>query len=922
MNAPSVPSSGTTDKEQPLREDIRLLGRILGDTLREQEGEGVFDLIERTRQNAIRFRRDRDPDAKRELEETLNKLDPVRTIAVVRAFSYFSQLANIAEDQHHNRRRRAHLIAGSPPQEGSVALALARAAEEGVSTEKIAGFFRSSLISPVLTAHPTEVQRKSILDCQLEIARLLTERDRLQLTPDEMAHNEDALRRVVLTLWQTRILREMRLKVSDEIENGLSYYRYTFLRQLPRLYGELEDLLGSKGIRATAGNFIRLGSWIGGDRDGNPFVTDEVMRMAMGRHSATAMDFYFDEIHRLGGELSQSVRVVEITPELEKLAESSPDVSDHRRDEPYRRALTGVYARLAGTSRKLGHHVPDRRAVADAPPYEEAADFARDLAVIADSLAANGSRRVAMGRLRALQRAAEIFGFHLAPLDMRQHSGIHESVVSELFALGARKHGYGAMDEALRRAWLLEELQLPRLLRSPYLTYSEGTVKEMAILDAAAEMQRRYGKPALPNYIISKCDSVSDMLEVALMCKEAGLLLPGEKPRLDINIIPLFETITDLQGCGRIMDELFAVPYYRQLLASRGNVQEIMLGYSDSNKDGGFLTANWELYKAEVELVKVFARHGIALRLFHGRGGSVGRGGGPSYQAVLAQPPGSVAGQIRITEQGEVISSKYSDPEIGRRNLETLVAATLEATLLTSGRGEASIGHVQVMEEMSATALAAYRGLVYETPGFVQFFRTATPITEIADLNVGSRPASRKKSDAIEDLRAIPWVFSWSLSRIMLPGWYGFGSAAEALVAKHGNRGLDLLREMYREWPFFRTLLSNMDMLLAKSDLSIASRYAELVADAQLRDGIFGRIQAEWQLTVRHLLTITGQSELLESNPALSRSLRNRSPYIDPLNHLQVELLRRYRSGKDHERTKRAILLTINGIAAGLRNSG
>ena len=921
MNAPGQ-NPAVPDKESPLREDIRLLGRILGDTLREQEGEAVFDLIERTRQNAIRFRRDRDPDARRELETTLNKLDPVRTIAVVRAFSFFSQLANIAEDQHHNRRRRAHLIAGSPPQEGSVALALARGRAAGLPAGNVTAFFRDALISPVLTAHPTEVQRKSILDCQLEIARLLTERDRLQLTPDELEQNEEALRRVVLTLWQTRVLRELRLTVNDEIENGLSYYRYTFLRQLPRLYAEIEDLLAQQGFgHAPLDGFLKLGSWIGGDRDGNPYVTDDVMRHALTRHSSTAMDFYFEEIHRLGGELSQSVRMVETTPELAQLAEQSPDTSEHRRDEPYRRALTGIYARLAATSRLLDHHVPDRRAIAEAPPYRDSAEFAQDLAVLADSLAANGSERVARGRLRGLHRAAVIFGFHLAPLDMRQHSGVHEQVVAELFALGARREGYAALPEAERRAWLLEELKLPRLLRSPYLAYSEEVGKELAILDTAAEMHRRYGAEALPNYIISKADDVSDLLEVALLLKEVGLLQPGEAPRLDVNIIPLFETITDLQGCGPIMDQLFSVPCYRALLASRGNVQEVMLGYSDSNKDGGFLTANWELYKAEVELVKVFARHKVKLRLFHGRGGTVGRGGGPSYQAVLAQPPGSVAGQIRITEQGEVIASKYSDPDIGRRNLETLVAATFEATLLESASVERT-AYFEVMQEMSAIALSAYRGLVYETPGFVQFFRTATPITEIADLHVGSRPASRKKTDRIEDLRAIPWVFSWSLSRMMLPGWYGFGAAVEALTARKGDSGLDLLHEMYRDWPFFRTLLSNMDMLLAKSDISIASRYAELVTDGELRERIFSRIQDEWHRTVRWLLAITGQGELLEANPALSRSLRNRSPYIDPLNHLQVELLRRYRSGETQERIRRAILLTINGVAAGLRNSG
>jgi len=921
MNAPGQ-NPAVPDKESPLREDIRLLGRILGDTLREQEGEAVFDLIERTRQNAIRFRRDRDPDARRELETTLNKLDPVRTIAVVRAFSFFSQLANIAEDQHHNRRRRAHLIAGSPPQEGSVALALARGRAAGLPAAKVTAFFRDALISPVLTAHPTEVQRKSILDCQLEIARLLTERDRLQLTPDELVQNEEALRRVVLTLWQTRVLRELRLTVNDEIENGLAYYRYTFLRQLPRLYAEIEDLLAQQGFgHAPLDGFLKLGSWIGGDRDGNPYVTDDVMRHALTRHSSTAMDFYFEEIHRLGGELSQSVRMVETTPELAQLAEQSPDTSEHRRDEPYRRALTGIYARLAATSRLLDHHVPDRRAIAEAPPYRDSAEFAQDLAVLADSLAANGSERVARGRLRGLHRAAVIFGFHLAPLDMRQHSGVHEQVVAELFALGARREGYAALPEAERRAWLLEELKLPRLLRSPYLAYSDEVGKELAILDTAADMHRRYGAEALPNYIISKADSVSDLLEVALLLKEVGLLQPGETPRLGVNIIPLFETITDLQGCGPIMDQLFSVPRYRALLASRGNVQEVMLGYSDSNKDGGFLTANWELYKAEVELVKVFARHKVKLRLFHGRGGTVGRGGGPSYQAVLAQPPGSVAGQIRITEQGEVIASKYSDPDIGRRNLETLVAATFEATLLEPASVERT-AYLEVMQEMSATALSAYRGLVYETPGFVQFFRTATPITEIADLHVGSRPASRKKTDRIEDLRAIPWVFSWSLSRMMLPGWYGFGAAVEALAARKGDGGLELLREMYRDWPFFRTLLSNMDMLLAKSDISIASRYAELVTDGELRERIFSRIQDEWHRTVRWLLAITGQGELLEANPALSRSLRNRSPYIDPLNHLQVELLRRFRSGETQERIRRAILLTINGVAAGLRNSG
>jgi len=913
------------DKDLPLREDIRLLGRLLGDTLREQEGEDTFHLIEQIRQTAIRFRRDGDHLARQELESLLDLLSPAATVAVIRAFTCFSQLANLAEDLHHNRRRRAHQLEGSPPQEGSLAVALERAAAAGAGPKAIAEFFRDALISPVLTAHPTEVQRKSILDCLREISRLLSERDRMQLTPDEREANDDGLRREILTLWQTRILRELRLTVNDEIENGLAYYRYTFLTQLPRLYGEIEDLLRSRWPQAQipVSAFFRLGCWIGGDRDGNPFVTHEVTRHALRRQSATALDFYLEEVHRLGSELSQSLRIVTVSPELEALAGRAPDQSEHRRDEPYRRALTGIYARLAATSRQLDQHDPGRAEIAPADPYADAGEFVRDLGVIDESLVRHRGQRIARGRLRALRRAAQIFGFHLAPLDMRQHSGVHEQVVAELFRLGAHRDGYDRLDETGRRAWLLEELAVPRLLRSPFLSYSADTDKELRILDAAAELQRRYGAQSLPNCIISNSNGVSDVLEAALLLKEAGLLQPGERPRLSVNIIPLFETIADLRGCGDIMDALLSLPPYRRLLESRGGIQEIMLGYSDSNKDGGFLTSNWELYKAEVCLVEVFRRHGVKLRLFHGRGGTVGRGGGPSYQAILAQPPGSVQGQIRITEQGEVIASKYSDPEIGKRNLETLVAATLEATLV--GRVDVLPDegrYREVMDELSADAYAVYRELVYGTPGFVNFFRAATPITEIADLNVGSRPASRKKSDRIEDLRAIPWVFSWSLARIMLPGWYGFGSAVDRLIARRGEDALALLREMHAAWPFFRALMSNMDMVLAKSDLHIASRYAELVPDQALRQRIFAMIRDEMERTVAHLLRISGQRELLENNPLLARSFRNRRPYIDPLNHLQVESLRRFRAGEQDEKTRRAILLTINGIAAGLRNSG
>ena len=911
------------DKDRPLREDIRLLGRLLGDTLREQEGAGAFNLVENVRQTAVRFRRDGEAQARAELQSTLSALSLDATVSVARAFTYFSQLSNIAEDLHRNRRHRAHQFAGSPPQKGSLEHSVQRALDSGITCPALRGFFSTALIVPVLTAHPTEVQRKSILDCQRDIAVLLEERDRLRLTPAEQARHEDALRRSVLTLWQTRILRELTLSVRDEVDNGLSYFATTFLEQMPRLYGELEDLLDSRCGNATTPlpAFLKIGNWIGADRDGNPHVNDEALRYALHRQSGVALSHYLTELERLRRELSQSLRLVKVTAELERLARLSNDASAHRRDEPYRLALTHIRERLLATASILDQSPRGEPKAGKVTPYVNPAELARDLQIVSASLEQHGSGRVARGRLRGLRRAVGVFGFHLAPLDLRQHSAAHERVVAELFRVGARRDGYDLLDEAERQRWLLEELTLPRLLRSPHAVYSRETESELKIFDTAAEMQARYGQDAIATVIVSMTAAASDLLEATLLLKEAGLMQLSPQPRLALNVVPLFETIASLRDCANIIDALLSMPGYRQLLADRGDVQEVMLGYSDSNKDGGYLTSSWELYQAAVALVRVGRGHGIKLRLFHGRGGTVGRGGGPSYEAILAQPAGSVAGQIRITEQGEVIASKYADPEIGRRNLETLVAATLEATLLCS-ENEVEVGYQEAMNELSAEALRAYRALVYETPGFSDFFQTATPISEIADLHVGSRPTSRSGSKRIEDLRAIPWVFSWSLARIMLPGWFGFGAAVDAFVLRRSAAGLELLREMYERWPFFNTLLSNMDMVLAKSDLHIASRYAELVGDVQLRDGIFGRIRDEHERTVAHLLAITRQTELLDGNPLLARSFRYLVPFIDPLNHLQVEALRRYRAGQTDDRVKRAILLTINGIAAGLRNSG
>ena len=929
MNLIATPAN-ISSKDLPLRDDVRLLGRILGDTLREQEGEAAFQLVENVRRSAITFHKSQDDRDHLQLEQILNALSPGDALLVVRAFSYFSQLSNIAEDLHHNRRHRAHLKAGSAPKNGSLQLALSHVERKNISKDELQSFLDSALVSPVLTAHPTEVQRKSILDCQLIISSLMSNRDRMDMTPDDLAENEEVLRRFVLILWQTRMLRSTKLNVIDEIKNGLEFYRYTFLNEIPKIYARLENQLESrfdKDLKVPP--LLRVGSWIGGDRDGNPFVTHEVMLEAVQQHSALALEHYLDETRILGMRLSLTDRLVEVTPELRKLSDSSPDKAAHRIDEPYRRALILIYSRLSATAKMLGLKLEKPRPISESvEPYATPQEFIADLDVLIDSLFKHGAVYLARGRLANLRRAVEVFGFHLAPLDMRQHSAVIEQTISELFSRSSGKSDYRDLDEAGRREVLLAALHSDKSLLGEALSsenlaeFGDVAQSELRIMLAAARIHQRFGRAALPNHIISMTESVSDMLELALMLQQVGLLERGTH-QLHINIIPLFETIEDLRGCGVIMDELFSLPYYRRLLSSRGNTQEVMLGYSDSNKDGGYVTANWELYKAEVELVKVFAKHGVELRLFHGRGGTVGRGGGPSYDAILAQPPGSVNGQIRITEQGEVISSKYSNPEIGRRNLETMIAATIEATLLDHPHdADGNPEYMRIMEKLSGNAFAAYRKLVYETPGFNTYFFSATPIREIAELNIGSRPSARKASDRIEDLRAIPWVFSWGLNRTLLPGWFGFGSAVKQFIASEGEAGLERLRAMYKEWPFFRGLMSNMDMVLSKTDMGIASSYAELVDDVAMREQIFGMIELEWNDTVKMLFKVTGNTSLLQDNPTFARSLQTRMPYIDPLNHLQVALLQRHRAGDDDILVKRAIHLTINGIATGLRNSG
>ena len=929
--------------ERPLVEDIRLLGRILGDVILEQEGAAAFDLIEQIRKLSVAFRRDEDHTADKALKKLLKGLSGDQTVSVIRAFTYFSHLANLAEDRHHIRRREVHERVGDT-QEGSIEVALSRLRWAGITPKTISQTLAKSHVSPVLTAHPTEVQRKSILDAERDIAQLLTARDDIKiralangqgkdalkdkLSPKELSVNELQLRARVMQLWQTRLLRYSKLTVMDEIENSLSYYESTFLREIPKLYAELEHSLGNQPVHS----FLRMGQWIGGDRDGNPNVSAQTLQYALRRQADMVLRFYLTEVHFLGSELSMSSILVPLSASMNALAEQSPDTNEHRKDEPYRRALTGIYARLAANLKEMTGGDAARHAVAPQNPYKQAEDFLADLRTIQSSLQGNHGEALVSQRLHPLIRAVEVFGFHLATVDLRQSSDKHEEVVAELLVVARLEANYASLDEQAKRRLLVKLLNEARPLRVPDVSYSDHTKGELAIFEAAKTMRLRYGHHAIRHYIISHTETVSDLLEVLLLQKEVGLMRGtlDKQAHHDLIVVPLFETIEDLRNAAPIMRDFYALTGMAQQVQRSGGEQDIMLGYSDSNKDGGIFTSNWELYRAEIALVELFdelaATYGITLRMFHGRGGTVGRGGGPSYQAILAQPPGTVRGQIRLTEQGEVIGSKYANPEIGRRNLETLVAATLEATLLQPTKS-ASAKFLETASILSLASMAAYRALVYETPGFTDYFFQSTPLREIAELNLGSRPASRKASQKIEDLRAIPWGFSWGQCRLTLPGWYGFGSAVEAFLnAKQSpaesKKQLALLQKMVKDWPFFRTLLSNIDMVLAKSDLALASRYAELVTDAALRKKIFSRIETEWHLTVTALQLITGEKQRLTNNAALQRSIRHRFPYIDPLHHLQVELVRRYRAGQSDERVQRGIHISINGIAAGLRNTG
>lgn len=911
-------------------EDLRLLSEMLGDVVRDQDGEQQFAVVEAVRQAALASRQEYDGEssalASANLAALLQVLSLDQAIGVVRSFSYFSHLANIAEDKHraHHEERGA----------GDLGACL-----DGLDPAAVAAGLRDALIMPVLTAHPTEVQRKAVLDTESAIARLLAELPG-QPGQETCRKRRQALQARITGLWQTRMLRTSRLTVVDEIANSLTYYPTTFFDAILAMYRRIDEWLAAELPDETPAlpAFFRMGTWIGGDRDGNPNINADTLRQAAKMHASVIFAWYQRQLTDLGGELTVSSLLVPASDALVRMAEQAADSSPHRHDELYRRALGYIAERLAATELRLAGEAParDGRIVL---PYASPEDFASDLEVLRASLLANKGDSLTRPRLADLCRAIEVFGFHLASIDLRQSSDVHAATVAELLHAAGVHDDYGALDEAARQALLLDELARPRLLRSPFRDYSPKTRSELAVFDAAREIRAAYGANSIRHYIISHTETLSDLLEVMLLQRECGLfqgrLAAGQAAQMELMIVPLFETIDDLRNATAIMGDFLRLPGIDSVFARQGGLQEVMLGYSDSNKDGGYLTSQWELYQAEIALQNLFLGYPVRLRLFHGRGGSVGRGGGPTYQAILAQPPGTVNGQIRLTEQGETIQTKFANGKIGQRNLEAVVAATLAATLASGG--EAASQPADALPEAFATTLhtlserafRAYRALVYETPDFAEFFFHATPIAEIAELNIGSRPTSRGHLEAgkrrIEDLRAIPWVFSWAQSRILLPGWYGFGSAIGQWLSEDATQRSDRvaqLRAMYAQWPFFANLVDNMAMVLIKVDPAVAERYTELDPDQARRQRAWGAIQKELSRTRMALSEILDSPRPLVNNPILASAIERRFAYLDPLNHLQVELIRRRRVGAVDPRIRTSIHLSINGVAAGLRNTG
>ena len=933
---PVVTDAPESESVHPsIRDDIRYLGAILGEVIREQEGEFTYNLIENIRATSLDLRHGE--LSTKELAEQFHSMDAARTLPVIRAFSHFALLANLAEDLNAERLRDKAADEGETPGPSTLDYTWRTIAEQGISSAEVSETLEHLYVAPVMTAHPTETRRRTVFDVQADIAHQMRKRARI-LERGETARTQDELdkitrfiKRRITALWQTALIRSVRPRIEDEIKVGLRYYSLSLLEEIPAINRDVRNHLREQFPDAQpTPAIIRPGSWIGGDHDGNPYVTGETVEKATSMAARTIFEHYGRVLAKLEQELSLSTRISDVTPELEELAARGKNNVPSREDEPYRRAIHGMRGRIAATAEaNLGVRIFPSEIHDDFQPYADPQEFLADITVVDHSLRTGVDDSLADDALAELFSSVHSFGFHLSGLDLRQNSESFEAVLTELFAWAGVNDNYAELDEEHKVELLVKELSSPRPLAEPATEFSEATAREIGIFRAAAAAIERFGREAVPHCIVSMATSVSDILEPMILLKEVGLFhADRDAPTGSVDVIPLFETIEDLRAGAAIMRDLWALPFYRAYVHQLDNQQEVMLGYSDSNKDGGYFAANWALYSAELELVEAAREADVRLRLFHGRGGTVGRGGGPSYDAILAQPEGAVQGSLRITEQGEIISAKYGDQSNARRNLEALASATLEASLLEIPAPEDTNRAYETMAEISDLSLSSYAALMHEDEGFIDYFTSSTPLEEIGSLNIGSRPTSRKETQAITDLRAIPWVLSWSQSRVMLPGWFGVGSAIQkwlesgTSVPGGPQERLDFLRDLHQRWPFFQTVMANMAQVMAKVDMSLAELYSSLVEDQEDAQRIFTIIREEYTTSVDMFLQVTDQKSLLEENAELANSVRNRFPYLVPLNLLQLELLRRFRKGDDSRQVRIGIQLTMNGLSTALRNSG
>jgi phosphoenolpyruvate carboxylase len=909
-------SDDAEQKEAPLRRDVRSLGRLLGTILQEQEGPELYIAVERMRQLTGQYREsapaNTTPEAEAEplrlLEATEQSLPVAQAYRVTKAFAIYFELTNLAEANHRKRRlRAARVLAERAPQPGSMAGTLLRMQRAGIGPEEALRQLSRVEVVPTFTAHPTEVARRTVLYKRRQIAHQIEQIDRLPLTDADAAEREAIIGVAITELWQTDEVRRRPPTVRDEIRMGLDYYPNGLLATLPRLYSGIarafERVYGIEMAASELPQVVRFGSWIGGDRDGNPYVTPETTRAALQNARHTILTHYLQALESLVEQLSISDLQADISPELcaalERYAATIRLEEGHMRTrsghEIYRHYLAYVLHRLRCTRDGEPHHA-----------YPNAAAFAADLLLARDSLAANRGLRPVRVLFDPLLRQVQTFGFHLHTLDIRQHARIHAAALSEL-----------AEGNRINRD---RDRHLPK-------TPSPETAALLDTLRCIAELKRTYPPHAIRSYVISGTRSVEDILGVAWLCRSNGIAVAAADPGADaadpgLMPVPLFESIEDLRKAPAICRNLWQSPSYAPLLNSWGRCQEVMLGYSDSNKDGGMLTSTWEIFKAHRDLHRVAEECEVKLRLFHGRGGTVGRGGGPTHRAITAQPPGAFRGEIKVTEQGEVLNWKYADGVIAERNLELMVAAALEALTRSGGWGaQIEPEWEAALDRMSADAFTYYRRQIAANPDILQYFDEATPVRELEHARIGSRPPRRSAQRGLDDLRAIPWVFGWMQSRHVLPGYFGVGYALERFLEADPAHGA-LLNTMMRRFPLFEDLIRNVETGLAKADLNIARRYADLVTDAALRDRVFNLIAAEFERTHRVVLRITGQTELLETNPTLANSIRLRNPYVDPMTFIQLELLRRKRAGEESDALNYALAATINGISAGLRNTG